>query len=371
MRSSAPWPSLTPGILIFGLAFGVAGCTNAPSPLDPRTTGAARIAELGWVMIALATVVCGVVFGALVIALRTVPRQPEAEQRRSAGTGADRPADRAVIVAGMVIPTAILVFTFGYTVYTLRQVAGVAGTGGAPAVAAHGDHTVHGTVGAPAALLADTGILPAVTVRLTGHQWWWQIEYPDHQVVTANEIHIPAGVPVQVSVASEDVIHSFWVPQVTGKVDLIPGKVNAITVRADQPGAYRGLCAEFCGLQHAHMHLRLIVTSADEFVGWVAQQQRTAALPTTPAATEGRQIFVSQCGECHTVRGTSDGTRGPDLTHLASRRTLGAGIHDFNRANLEGWTRDPQSMKPGNRMPNAPLDDREVAALVEYLEGLE
>jgi cytochrome c oxidase subunit II len=370
MYASARWSRLAPGILILWLMLGVVGCTNAPSPLDPRTTGAARIAELGWVMIALATVVCVVVFSALVIALRTAPRRPEAEQRRSAGTGADRPADQAVIVAGMVIPVAILIFTFGYTVYTLRQVAGVAGVGGAPAVAAHGDHAVHGEAGAPAALLAETGILPAVTVQLTGHQWWWQITYPDQQVTTANEIHLPAGVPVQVSVTSEDVIHSFWVPQVTGKVDLIPGKVNTITVRADQPGVYRGLCGEFCGLQHAHMHLRLIVTSADEYVVWVAQQQQAAAVPTTPAATEGRQIFVGQCGECHTVQGTSDGTRGPDLTHLASRRTLGAGIHDFNRANLEGWTRDPQSMKPGNKMPNVPLDDGAVAALVAYLEGL-
>jgi cytochrome c oxidase subunit 2 len=371
MHASARWSRLTPAIWSLGLMLGVVGCTNAPSPLDPRTTGAARIAELGWVMIALATVVCVVVFGALVVALRTAPRRPETEQQRSAGTGADRGADRAVVVAGMVIPVVILVFTFGYTVYTLRQVAGVAGVGGAATVAAHGDHAVHGDVGAPAALRAVTGILPAVTVQLTGHQWWWEITYPDHHVVTANEIHIPSGVPVQVSVTSEDVIHSFWVPQVTGKVDLIPGKVNTITVRADQPGVYRGLCAEFCGLQHAHMHLRLVVTSADEFVGWVARQQQQAAPPTTPAATEGQQIFVSQCGECHTVRGTSDGMRGPDLTHLASRRTLGAGIHDLDRANLGGWTRDPQSMKPGNKMPNVPLDEREVAALVAYLEGLE
>jgi cytochrome c oxidase subunit 2 len=368
--------TLVPAILTLVTASIVAGCEAAPSPLDPRTLAAARIAELGWVMIGLAAIVCIVVYVALLLALRAAPRgpvrtpgharvnapptpNPEQEQAESG-------ANKAVIVAGLVLPAAILLFTFGYTVYTLRQVAGVAGTGGGSTFPAHAEHLAGASVGA-----ASSDLLPAVTIHLTGHQWWWQIEYPDAQIVTANEIHVPVGVPIQVRLTSEDVIHSFWVPQVTGKVDLIPGKANFLTIRPDQPGTYRGVCGEFCGLQHAHMHLRLIVESAEEYVGWLDRERQPAAAPATPEAIAGQRLFVANCGECHTVRGATDGTRGPDLTHLASRRTLGAGIHENTRENLSGWTRDAQSMKPGNKMPSIALPDADLAALVAYLESLE
>jgi cytochrome c oxidase subunit 2 len=373
MRSTARWASLAPGILSLAAALVAAGCDGAPSPLDARTSAASRIAELGWVMIGVATVVCVVVFAAMLVALRVVPR----EAARTPGQAADdapptpnvaqdrenAPADRAVIVAGLVVPAAILVFTFGYTVYTLREVAGVAGAGGASTFPTHADHS--------AAVQADTALLPAVTVHLTGHQWWWQVEYPDQQVVTANEIHVPVGVPIQLRLTSEDVIHSFWVPQVSGKVDLIPGKINLLTLRPDQPGIYRGLCGEFCGLQHAHMHLRLVVEPAEQFVRWLTREQQAPVPPATPEAAEGQRIFIARCGECHTVRGSTDGTRGPDLTHLASRQTLGAGIHENNRANLAGWTAEAQAMKPGNKMPTIPLGGAELSALLTYLESLE
>jgi cytochrome c oxidase subunit 2 len=375
MPARARWTSLARGLLGVVIALVVAGCAEAPSPLDPRTQAASRIAELGWIMIVLATAICAIVFGALIVALRASPRGDVREPRQAAVDGqglrtVDRfretgGADRAVVLTGMVLPAAILVFTFGFTVYTLRQVAGVAGAGGASTFAAHGDHAASDTVS------ASLGILPAVTVNVTGHQWWWQVEYPDAQVVTANEIYVPAGVPIQLRLTSEDVIHSFWVPQVTGKVDLIPGKVNLLTLRPDQPGVYRGLCSEFCGLQHAHMHLRLVVVPAEEYVRWLDRERQAAAPPATAAALEGQRAFVARCGECHTVRGTSAGTSGPDLTHLASRRTLGAGSHENSRSNLAGWTTDAQTMKPGNRMPSIALGDEELPALLEYLEGLE
>ncbi|MCC7372168.1 MAG: c-type cytochrome [Chloroflexi bacterium] len=371
--------------LTWGLALGLTGCVGAPSPLDPRTEAAARIAELGWMMIALATVVCIAVFGGLLAALRTMPRQPVELQRRSAATARSEQAERAVLLGGLILPAAILVFTFGYTVYTLRQVAGVAGSGGASGFAAHDDHAPSlavpqprppgtpppsGALGAPAALLASVGGRPGIEVQLIGHQWWWEIVYPVTGVVTANELHIPSGVPISLTVTSADVIHSFWVPQVTGKVDLIPGKANTLTLRAEQPGVYRGMCSEFCGLQHAMMHLRLVVQTPETFAAWLQAQQQAAAIPASPAAAQGQQVFAARCAECHTVRGLTDGTRGPDLTHVASRSTLGAGIHENTRANLTGWTRDAQTMKPGNKMASIPLSDDDLTALLAYLEGL-
>jgi cytochrome c oxidase subunit 2 len=277
-------------------------------------------------------------------------------------------ADRIVVLAGMVVPAAILVFTFGYTVYTLREVAGVAGAGGASSFASPGDHTDHPAL---TALHTSESAGPSLAVEIVGHQWWWEIRYPDDRVVTANEIHIPTGTLVRLSVTSTDVIHSFWVPQVTGKVDLIPGKVNRLMFRADQPGVYRGMCAEFCGLQHAHMHLRLIVEPLDDLARWLDREARDASPPATPEAAEGQGVFVARCGECHTVRGVTTGARGPDLTHLASRRTLGAGLHENSRSNLAGWTTDAQAMKPGNKMPSIPMPEAELAALLTYLEGLE
>jgi cytochrome c oxidase subunit 2 len=370
MRATTRWNSALPGLVSLVAALAVVGCNGTPSPLDPRTSATARIAELGWVMFVLATLVCAVVFGGLLLALRAAPRETGSAQRPAAWTAGEGGANQVVIWAGMVIPAAILVFTFGYTVWTLRQVTGAAGAGGSSsfATAAHDDHTERS---APGLAQADQGILPTVTMNVTGHQWWWEVEYPDAGIVTANEIRIPHGVPVQLKLTSQDVIHSFWVPQVTGKVDLIPGKTNLLTVRADQPGTYRGLCGEFCGLQHARMHLRMVVETAEAYVGWLERERQPARPPTTPEAEAGQRVFVARCGECHTVRGVTSGTNGPDLTHLASRLTLGAGIHENTRSNLAAWAADAQTMKPGNKMPSIPLAADDLSALVTYLEGLE
>jgi cytochrome c oxidase subunit 2 len=298
--------------------------------------------------------VCAIVIGALVALVRH-RRPAERDVPLSALEAMELEGNRTVVLLGMVIPALVITLTLGYTIYTLRAVA----DGGS----SHGDHSQ------PKPAVAGS----STQLEVAGTQWWWRVSYPAEQVVTANEIHVPAGVRTHVTVLSEDVIHSFWIPQVAGKLDMIPGKTNTLSFQVDRPGVYRGLCAEFCGLQHAHMHTRLIVQPPDVFAAWLAGQQRPAAPPSEPLQQAGQQIFLSaRCGECHTVRGTpAGGSRGPDLTHLASRSTLGAGAHDNTRGNLRGWIVDPQAMKPGNKMPATQLAEPDLQALLSYLEGLE
>jgi cytochrome c oxidase subunit 2 len=215
----------------------------------------------------------------------------------------------------------------------------------------------------------------ALKIRLTGHQWWWDAVYPtsdpSQEVTTANEIHIPVGRAVQLELASGDVIHSFWVPNLHGKTDLLPGKTTTIWLRADKPGVYRGQCAEFCGLQHAHMALAVFAESRDEFAAWYARQLDAAAEPTDAAQTRGRNIFLASCGVCHTLRGTEAGGRyGPDLTHVAARRTIAAGTLAFDRDSLLRWIAGSQNVKPGNNMPSFSLKADDLRAVVSYLEDL-
>jgi cytochrome c oxidase subunit 2 len=214
-----------------------------------------------------------------------------------------------------------------------------------------------------------------LTVDVTGHQWWWEIHYPgaghEASVTTANEIHIPAGRRVRVRLTSRDVIHSFWVPALHGKMDLIPGRTTEIALQADRPGIHRGQCAEYCGTQHARMALWVIVDSPGDFAAWLDRERRPAAEPQEERARRGRAVFLAQsCAGCHAVRGTNVGVGGPDLTHVASRRTLAAGTLDNVPGNLAGWVADPQALKPGSLMPRVPLDAGELHALVAYLGTL-
>jgi cytochrome c oxidase subunit II len=212
------------------------------------------------------------------------------------------------------------------------------------------------------------------TVRVTGHMWWWEVHYPDHGIVTANELHIPAGERVRIELESADVIHSFWVPNLNGKRDLIPGIRNITWIQADTPGVYRGQCAEYCGDQHAKMAFHVIALPPDEFRAWVAERQRLKTAPESEQQQRGRAVFnQAGCARCHAIRGsqpTDPATVGPDLTHIGSRRTLGAATIPHNRGNLAGWITDPRPIKPGVKMPASYLgaDDRE--ALVNYLESL-
>jgi cytochrome c oxidase subunit 2 len=224
--------------------------------------------------------------------------------------------------------------------------------------------------------LADFADPDALTIRVTGHQWWWQVEYedpvPERRVATANEIHIPVGRRVKVELVSSDVIHSFWVPNLQGKTDLIPGYSTTTFLQADSAGVYHGRCAEFCGLQHAHMDFLVIAEPPARFAAWYTGQLRDAAPPANPEAAKGKQVFLAnRCAVCHKVRGTeAGGTLGPELTHLASRRTLAAVTLPNTRGHMGGWVVDPQKIKPGVNMPPNPLSPDELRSLLAYLESL-
>ncbi len=216
----------------------------------------------------------------------------------------------------------------------------------------------------------------AVTIAVTGHQWWWEVEYedavPSRRVLTANDIHIPTSRPVVLKVTSRDVIHSFWAPNLQGKRDLIPGYTTAIWLQADQPGMFRGQCAEFCGLQHAHMAFAVIAEPEAAFERWLEGMRQPARDPQNEVERRGRDVFLNaRCVACHAVRGTvAHGQIAPDLTHLASRSTLGAGTLSNTSEHLGAWVRNPQASKPGNQMPPNPLTPDEMQLLLAYLETL-
>jgi cytochrome c oxidase subunit II len=216
----------------------------------------------------------------------------------------------------------------------------------------------------------------AVQIRVIGHQWWWDVRYPSpdpsEEVQTANEIHVPVGRPVVIRLESRDVNHSFWPPSLVGKRDLIPGEQSSIWFRADTPGVFRGQCAEFCGHQHAKMGFLVIADPPERYAEWMAAQRDSAHTPSDSSARRGQEVFLaSSCVMCHAIKGTPAGSRvGPDLTHLASRRTIAAGTLPNTRGNLAGWIVDPQSIKPGTLMPSNNLSPDDLQALLSYLETL-
>jgi cytochrome c oxidase subunit II len=215
-----------------------------------------------------------------------------------------------------------------------------------------------------------------ITIQVIGHQWWWEVQYPNSDasmwVTTANEIHVPTHTPLVFLTSSRDVIHSFWAPNLQGKRDLIPGYQTAIWFQADHEGTYRGQCAEFCGAQHAHMAFYIVAEPMDKFQAWLEQQRKPASDPTDDVTRHGRDIFLSTtCIMCHTIRGTNAGSRvGPDLTHLAGRSTIAAGTLPNNPGALAGWISDSQAIKPGNRMPPHALKSEDLQSLVAYLQTL-
>lgn len=295
---------------------------------DPGGPIAERYAGLGWLMIGLGTAVFLFVVAFLVIGLF---REPSSRARLSENAW--------LVGGGIAFPLVILVLLLSFAT-------GVLAVGG-------GDH--------------------AVEIEVTGYQYWWEVRYPDDDVTTANEFHIPTGVPVRLTLHSEDVIHSFWVPELVGKVDMVPGQTNHMTIEADRPGVYRGQCAEFCGVQHANMAIYVIAEEPDDYERWLSDMRAPAATPDGALAREGETVFeTAPCGSCHTVRGTAaDGERGPELTHFAQRRTIGAGAAPNTRGHLGGWIVDAQSIKPGSLMPPVPMSPEELRALLAYLEQLE
>jgi cytochrome c oxidase subunit 2 len=216
---------------------------------------------------------------------------------------------------------------------------------------------------------------PALTIEVTGHQWWWQVRYLDSDTAriftTANEIHIPAGQPVLFRLRSVDVIHSFWIPQLTGKTDVIPGQTNELWFDAKAPGVYRGQCTEYCGLEHAKMQMLVIADAPSDFAAWRAHQEQSPAAPSPGVASMGRTAFGMYCGGCHAVRGTdAAGALGPDLSHLMQRHTLAAGILANTHDNRWAWIADPQAIKPGNLMQRPELSAQELVSIRAYLETL-
>ncbi|MBA3349846.1 MAG: cytochrome c oxidase subunit II [Actinobacteria bacterium] len=220
-------------------------------------------------------------------------------------------------------------------------------------------------------------------VTVQGRQFWWMYEYPDLDVVTANELHIPVRTPVNVTIEGYDVNHSFWVPRLAGTQDVVPGRVNRLTLEADEPGTYRGQCKEFCGLSHANMALRVIAHEPADFQSWVAEQQQPSRKPADPQAAEGAKLFVNgagngafadgpACASCHAIEGLDGalGVIGPNLTHLQSRTTFAAGLFKTNEANLRAWIADPPARKPGSQMPDVGLTEGQIDSLVAYLETL-
>lgn len=224
--------------------------------------------------------------------------------------------------------------------------------------------------------LARLPLRNAVNIELVGHQWWWEARYQYADTAlnfsTANELHIPVGRPVVITLRSTDVIHSLWIPNLHGKRDLIPGRTALLRLRADQPGLYRGQCAEFCGLQHAKMALEVMAEPQAQYEAWAARQRQPGQEPGDPLTLRGREVFLDgTCIMCHTIGGTiAQGKLGPDLTHLGSRRTIAAGMFPNNRGYLSGWVANPHALKEGVNMPANALAPDDLQALAAYLESL-
>ncbi len=314
------------------------------SALDPAGPAARDIDDLWKLLLWFGTAVMVLVVVLLVGALRRGHRRARHEPGATE-TGPDDPQGTGVrpwlVGGGVVLPTAGVVIVLVATIFAMRAT-------------------------------ADAAPDDALVVHVTGHQWWWEVSYADAEVVTANEVHIPAGEPVTLVLRSSDVIHSFWVPELAGKLDALPDHENRLVVEADDAGTYEGACAEFCGLQHANMAITVVAHSPEGFDAWLAEQSRPAAEPVSADADAGLEVFRSaDCARCHTVRGTdADGERGPDLTHVASRRAIAGGALRLDADGLTRWLTDPHEVKEGTSMPDPELGEAEVEALVAYLEGL-
>ncbi len=323
--------------LALAVAPALTGC-GRQSPLSPHSPASQDIADLWWWMLGAAAIVF---LGALALLAigwfrrdrRGLPVIGESERANT----------RLVLAFGMVLPAVVLIVLF----------------------AVSNLYVIHDTE-------APDPKSTALTISVIGHQWFWEVRYPGTRAVTANEVYIPAGARVNVIARSADVIHSFWVPELNRKIDMIPGHSNRVLLYADRPGVYRGQCAEFCGLQHANMAMAVHAQPWPQFRRWLRNMARPAAAPSDPLRRRGEQVFLSStCAGCHTIRGTpAAGEVGPDLTHLATRGTLAALTIPNNRRELAAWIRDPQHIKPGNKMPGLNLNHRDLRALVAYLSGL-
>ncbi|WP_192243104.1 cytochrome c oxidase subunit II [Mesorhizobium silamurunense] len=323
--------------LLLSIIAVLSGCSGNQSALDPNGASAIHLEHLIIGTIVLCTLIWILVMVVLCAALlpgRRAGAETVTSEARLTTTVAAAVAATVIIIAGLTIAS----------FYTTRS------------------------IGFPKS--------DALTITVRGQQWWWQVFYASSGATpgfqTANEIHIPIGTDVQLRLESADVIHSFWVPSLAGKQDLVPGRSNSLLLRAEKPGIYRGQCAEFCGLQHSHMAVMVIAEPPGDYQRWAAAQFGNAIMPTDPEALAGQEAFQAKaCAACHTVRGTqANGTTGPDLTHIGGRQTIAAGLLETTRGSLAAWIADPQTLKPGNNMPMVPLTSVELQNISAYMESL-
>jgi cytochrome c oxidase subunit 2 len=312
------------------------GWNSSDSALHPESHAAHDISQLWWGMFVGSVVVFAVVITLMLVAVLRRRGQPADAPDRS-----PRPV-WPVALGGVAVPALVAVVLFTLTLRTLPSTA-------APAQGK-----------------------TRFEIDVTGRQWFWDVTYPSMGIRTANELHLPVGVPVRLRVTSADVIHSFWVPDLNRKIDMIPGRTNAITLEANRAGVYRGRCAEFCGVQHANMGFLVVAQPEAQFQTWARQRRLPAPEPQTDEQARGLQVLLgSACVYCHRIAGTNaSGEIGPDLTHLASRQSIGAALLPNSKGYLAGWILDPQHWKPGNRMPATDLSGPNLQALLAYLESL-
>ena len=330
-------------LLTSACATSPAGPFQTSSALNPAGPAAAHLASLWWVMLGLGAAVWVLVL-VLMFAALLRRRRASAETKpddANPDTGRNWP------IFGIGLSLAVLAIVFGYNVYVLAKVENPPGR-------------------------------PGIHINVVARRWWWEVRYPGTGFETANEIHIPVGVPVTIQLQAYDVIHSFWVPQLHGKMDAIPTRINSLTIQADQPGIYRGQCAEFCGLQHANMGILVIAQTQADYDAWLRDQEQPASNPSNSLGQKGQQVFLSSgCPFCHMIRGLDDTDivrtdvrLGPDLTHLQSRMTIAAATLPNNSGNLAGWISDAQTIKPGSLMPKMNISSQNLQYLLAYLQTL-
>ena len=328
--------------VLFNLGFLAQVVTSTQSTLHPGGPAARTISHLSWVVYGTFSVVAVVMW--ILLAWVAIRKKGSLAEHEPVDVGGGH---GWILIGGFAIPFVILSFMFVFGLEAMQAFP----------------------------LKPDSQSSPEI--QLIGHQWWWEVKYigssPYLNFNTANEIHIPAGRTVDIELKSADVIHSFWVPTLHGKEDLLPGQPNHIRIRADQPGMFQGQCAEFCGAQHAHMRIVVVAQQPEDFEAWAAQQRTTAAVPTTSQQSRGQQLFLQgPCSMCHTIHGTvAGGGVAPDLTHIASRMGLAANTLENDTANLAAWITHAQSLKPGSQMPDiTQYTGSDLLALVAYLQSL-
>jgi cytochrome c oxidase subunit II len=332
-------------LALAGLFFPSCG-NHDQSALDAAGTQAGRLGSLWWIFFVVTAAVYVIVITPLIVAFFRV-RRADSNTEPEIRPDAAREKKVGKIIKGAVAVTVLTMFALMVTSFRIGR-------------------SIDTLSQAPEPL----------SIKVTGQQWWWQVEYedpiPSNIVTTANEIHIPVGRPIKIELVSHDVIHSFWVPNLHGKKDLIPNYPTTIYFQADKPGVYWGQCAEYCGYEHAKMRFVVTAESPEEFQAWLAASSQPSTVPSTDSQKLGQQIFMtSVCAQCHTINGTNaSGRVGPNLTHVASRPYVAAGTLQNTREHLMNWVTDPQAIKPGTRMPMNTYSQDDLNALIDYLQSL-